>query len=132
MNQIPYYEIFIALTPQLMLVVGAFIALVLDLASLRRYPWQVRNRTIGTVAIVSLLAAAVPLCRQLLAAPALSYLGGTLIVSQMTAVFNLLIVILTIITIVISLETDIGRHVAEYFATILFGAIGMMLLVSTE
>ena len=39
---------------------------------------------------------------------------------------------LTLLTVVISMDFDVGRHVGEYYATLLFGAIGMMLLVSTE
>lgn len=132
MTPIPYYEIFTALTPVLMLVVGAFVALVLDLASLRRYDPVVRNRTIGTVAIVALLAAALPLVRQLGAGGALAFLGRTLVVNNLTTTFNLVIVGLTLITVVISMESEIGRHVGENYAVLLFGAIGMMLLVSTE
>jgi len=132
MTPIPYYEIFTALTPVLMLVVGAFVALLLDLASLRRYDAVVRNRTIGTVAIVALLAAALALTRQLGIEKPLAFLGRTLIVNNLTTTFNLVLVGLTILTVIISMESDIGRHVGEYYATLLFGAIGMMLLVSTE
>ena len=46
--------------------------------------------------------------------------------------FNLVIIVLTLLTVVISMDFDVGRHVGEYYATLLFGAIGMMLLVSTE
>jgi NADH-quinone oxidoreductase subunit N len=131
MTSIPYYEIFKALTPQLMLTIGALVGLTLDLASLRRTDYAVRNRTVGVVAILALLATTIPLCQQLGQQP-LAFLGRTLVVNNLTAIFNLVIVALTIITVVISLETDIGRHVGEYYATLLFGAIGMMLLVSTE
>lgn len=130
---IPYYDIFKALTPEIMLVIGAFMALLLDLACLRRSSYSLRTRTLGMVAICSLLAAGIPLTQQLgQGQPALAFLGRTLIVNNLTATFNLVIVVLTILTVIISMETDLGRHVGEYFATLLFGAIGMMLLVSTE
>ena len=128
-----YYEIFKALTPQAMLVVAAFIALTLDLASLRNAERLTRNRTLGIVAILGLLASVVPLSRQILLNEGRQvYLGGTLVVDELTAIFNLVIVGLTVLTALISIDFDLGRHVGEYFATLLFGAIGMMLLVSTE
>ncbi|MEI6084171.1 MAG: NADH-quinone oxidoreductase subunit N [Verrucomicrobiota bacterium] len=132
MTAVPYYDIFKALTPEIMLAVGAFVALALDLVSLRRSPLPVRNRTIGMVAILTLLVASIPLCRQLLDGEKLAMLGRTLVVNNLTTTFNLVLVGLTILTVVISLDADIGRHVGEYYATLLFGAIGMMLLVSTE
>jgi len=131
MTPAPYYEVFRALTPEAMLVVAAFVALTLDLASLRRAEQATRNRTLGTVAILGLLASIVPLWGQM-SEPPLALLGGTLVVNELTAIFNLVIVWLTLMTALISIDFDLGRHVGEYFATLLFGAIGMMLLVSTE
>jgi NADH-quinone oxidoreductase subunit N len=127
----PYYEVFKALTPEVMLAVAAFITLTLDLASLRNAAPSVRNRTLGTVVVLGLVASVVPLWQQLNDAR-LVILGGTLVVNELTAIFNLVIVVLTLLTVLISIDFDLGRHVGEYFATLLFGAIGMMLLVSTE
>lgn len=131
MTPTPYYELFRALTPHLMLTIGALAALTLDLASLRRIGEPVRNRTLGMVTILALLASVIPLCRQLGAQP-LAFLDRTLVVNNLTATFGLVIVALTILTAVLSMETDLGRHVGEYYATLLFGAVGMLLLVGTE
>jgi NADH-quinone oxidoreductase subunit N len=128
---IPYFEILRALTPEAMLVVAAFVALTLDLAGMRGAEHSARNRTIGTVALLGLLASTVPLCMQF-GAERIPFPGRTLVVNDLTAVFNLVIVVLTILTVLISMDFDLGRHVGEYFATLLFGAVGMMLLVSTE
>ncbi len=127
----PYYEVFKALTPEAMLAVAAFVALTLDLVSLRNAAPSVRNSTLGTVVVLGLVASVVPLWQQLNDAR-LVILGGTLVVNELTAIFNLVIVVLTLLTVLISIDFDLGRHVGEYFATLLFGAIGMMLLVSTE
>jgi len=131
MTPAPYYEVFRALTPEAMLVVSALVALTLDLVSLRNTERATRNRTLGTVAVLGLLASIIPLWGQLSEAP-LVLLGGTLVVNELTAVFNLIILCLTLVTVLISIDFDLGRHVGEYFAILLFGAIGMMLLVSTE
>ncbi len=128
---VPYFDLLRALSPEAMLVVTAFTALTLDLAGLRRAERAVRVRTIGTVALVGLLVSVIPLWQQI-GTSRLSFLGRTLVVDDLTAVFNLVLVLLTAMTVVISMDFDIGRHVGEYFATLLFGTVGMMLLVSTE
>ena len=131
MTPISYFEIFRALSSEAMLVVTALAALTLDLASLRRAEPTTRRRTIGTVAIIGLLASVLPLWQQL-GHPRTALLGGTLAVDDLILVFKLVIVVLTLLTVLISMDYDVGRHVGEYFAVMLFGAIGMMLLISAE
>lgn len=131
MNGVPYIEILKALGAEALLVVAAFVALTLDLVSLRKGNPQTRVKRNGMVAIAGLLAAVVPLCARLGYEPA-TFLGGTLVVDDLVLTFKLVIVMLTLVTVVISMDFDLGRHVGEYFAIMLFGAIGMMLLVATE
>ena len=131
MTPISYFEIFRALSSEAMLVVTALAALTLDLASLRRAEPTTRRRTIGTVAIIGLLASVLPLWQQL-GHPRTALLGGTLAVYDLSLVFILVIAVLTLLTVVISMDYDVGRHVGEYFVVMLFGAIGMMLLISAE
>jgi NADH-quinone oxidoreductase subunit N len=131
MTAAPYLQVFTALRAEAVLVVTAFVALTADLVSLRRKERAARNSTIGAVTIVGLLASVIPLSDQLGREP-VSLLGGTLVTGELIAIFKLVIVALTILTVLISMDFDVGRHVGEYFATMLFGAIGMMLLVSTE
>ena len=65
MMAVPYFEVFKALSAEAMLVVTAFVALTLDLVSLRRAGMKARSRTIGMVAIVGLLASVIPLWQQI-------------------------------------------------------------------
>lgn len=131
MTAIPYMEILRALTPEVMLVVTALFVLTLDLIWLRRTDTTERATTIGTASIVGLLATIIPLTQQLGQQP-LTALHGTLVANDLTVTFKLVIVALTLVTALISMDFDIGRHVGEYFSVVLFGAIGMMLLVSTD
>jgi NADH-quinone oxidoreductase subunit N len=128
---IPYFEILRALIPEAMLALAAIVGVTLDLAGLRGAEKSIRSHTIGTVALVGLLGSIIPLCQQF-GAERIAIPGRTLVVNDLTTMFSLVIVVLTILTVVISMDFDLGRHVGEYFATLLFGAIGMMLLVSTE
>lgn len=127
----PYFEVFKALSAEAVLVVTAFVALTLDLASLRRAEMSVRMRTLGTVAFIGLLASVIPLWQQM-GQPRQVFLGGTLAVDDLNLFFKLVIVVLSLVTVLISINFDVGRHVGEYFAVLLFGAIGMMLLISAE
>jgi NADH-quinone oxidoreductase subunit N len=128
---ISYFEIFRALLPQCVLAIAALVALALDLVSQRNAGATGRNRRIGAVAAIGLLAAVVPLVQQVGWNPK-PFLGGTIVVSDLTVLFNIVIIVLSLLTVIISTDFDVGRHVGEYFATLLFGTIGMMLLVSTE
>jgi NADH-quinone oxidoreductase subunit N len=125
-----YTDLLHALAPEAVLVIAAFVALTLDLAGIRRAERARRNRTIGLVAVVGLVAALIPLSQQLCTER--NFFGGALVINRLSVIFSMVIVALTVITVFISMDFDLGRHVGEYFATVLFGAIGMMALVSTE
>lgn len=131
MTPVSYFDVFRALSAEAVLVLTALVALTLDLASLRRAQMPVRMRGLGTVTVVGLLASVIPLWQQM-GQPRQVLLGGTLAVDDLTLLFKLVIVALALVTVVISMDYDVGRHVGEYFAVLLFGAIGMMLLISAE
>ena len=128
---VPYFEVLKGLGAEVILTLTAFIALTLDLASVRRAEMTVRSRTIGTAAVVGLLASILPLWQQL-GGPRTVLLGGTLAVDDLILFFKLVIVALAVITVLVSMDYDVGRHVGEYYAVLLFGAVGMMLLISAE
>jgi NADH-quinone oxidoreductase subunit N len=126
-----YWQVFESLAAELLVVAAALAVLTWDLVALRRVERVVRNGRLGAVALAGLVAAAVPLCAQL-GQPPRSLLAGTLVVDDLTVMFKLVVIALAAVTVLISMDYDVGRHAGEYFATLLFGAIGMMLLVSAE
>ena len=123
-----YLNLFRALGPEVMLLVTAFVALTCDLVLQHYRDIPHRMRVTGLITVVGLLGTILVLTQQTEAA----LLGGTLVVNTLTVVFKLVVVVLTILTVIISIDYPIGRHVGEYFATLLFGAIGMLLLISAE
>jgi NADH-quinone oxidoreductase subunit N len=131
MTAAPYWEIFKALGAETVVVLGALAALTVDLLRGHSLPAPTRMKRVGMVAIIGLLGAVVPLWLQL-GSGSHVFLAGTLIADDLSRVFKLVIIGLTVATALISMDYDIGRHVGEYFATMLFGAIGMMVLVATE
>jgi NADH-quinone oxidoreductase subunit N len=128
---VPYFDVLKGLGSEMVLTLTAVVALTLDLMSVRRAEMSVRSRTIGTTAVVGLLAAILPLWQQFNSPPTV-LLGGTLVVDDLIVFFKLVIIGLAVITVLISMDYDVGRHVGEYYAVLLFGAVGMMLLISAE
>src|ERR1019366_8307319 len=61
-----------------------------------------------------------------------SFQGGMLVVDPLTQFIKVALLLLTIFTVLISVETDFTPHVGEYFGLILLAAVGMMFLVSSE
>ena len=123
-----YLTVFRALGPEVMLLVTAFVALTCDLILQHTREIPQRMRIAGIVTVVGLLGTILVLTQQV----PVSLLGGTLVVNTLTVIFKLVVIALTVLTVVISIDYPVGRHVGEYFATLLFGAIGMLLLISAE
>ena len=123
-----YLTVFRALGPEVMLLVTAFVALTCDLILQHHRDIPHRMRVAGLITVVGLLGTILVLTQQ---TPAV-LLGGTLVVNALTVIFKLVVIALTVLTVIISINYPIGRHVGEYFATLLFGAIGMLLLISAE
>jgi NADH-quinone oxidoreductase subunit N len=78
-----------------------------------------------------LALSAIPLV-PLMAGSSQTLLNGTLVVSPLTIIFKFVLIVLASLTVLISAETDLGQHVGEYFAMLLFATIGALLLVGTE
>ena len=123
-----YLNLFRALGPEAILLLTAFVVLTFDLLLQRTREIPERMRIAGTIAGAGLFGAIVLLTQQ----TPVTLLGGTLVVNSLTVIFKVVVVTLTVLTVIISLEYPIGRHVGEYFAVLLFGSIGMLLLISAE
>ena len=123
-----YLTVFRALGPEVVLLVTALVALTCDLILQHTRELPQRMRVAGVISVLGLLGAIVVLTQQ----SPVSLLGGTLVVNPLTVIFKLVVVVLTMLTVIISIDYPVGRHVGEYFATLLFGAIGMLLLISAE
>ncbi len=55
-----------------------------------------------------------------------------LVVDPLTQFVKIALLVLTIFTVLLSMDSDFTTHVGEYLALILLGAVGMMFLVSAE
>ncbi|MCI0744477.1 MAG: NADH-quinone oxidoreductase subunit N [Verrucomicrobia subdivision 3 bacterium] len=126
-----YLDVLILACPETIVALAALVVLALDLAVFRRRPWATRMRfgalavTIGCLAALSWLWGTIPV-RPLL------HSDDVLVLNSLTHLIKIVVLLLTILTAWISIESQFTDHVGEYFALLLFGTLGMMFLVSTE
>lgn len=126
---VDYGQIFFALLPETIIVITAFIALTVDLLFLREASNRVRLQTAALVVALGCIAAIVALTQT---SQPLRLLDGMLVLDGTGRFIKQVILVLTIITAIISLESNFTKHVGEYFALLLLAAVGMMLLVSSD
>jgi NADH-quinone oxidoreductase subunit N len=115
------------------LVVAALGVLVVDLATLRGEPIEVRMRWGAWLAVLGCVAAGVALFLSPKSIPS-DFLNadGMLAISPLSQIVKGVLLVLTICTALVSLETKFTEHAGEYFALLLLATVGMMFLVSTE
>ena len=129
MSGVAYLELFRLAVPETILVVTVLAVLGADLVALRGLELSFR-RTIA--ALISCAGCAGAIAWLLLAQPQGSFAEGMLVADSLTRVVKLALLALTILTALISVNTDFTPHAGEYFALLLLATVGMMFLVSTE
>ncbi|NOS71734.1 MAG: NADH-quinone oxidoreductase subunit N [Verrucomicrobia bacterium] len=124
-----YLELLKLAAPETIVVLTALAVLAIDLTSMRGFEVRLRF-TIGGM-IASLGCAAAILWTLVVPAQA-DVMSGMLLVSPLTQLVKVCLLVLTIFTVLISLESKFTTHVGEYLALILLATVGMMFLVSAE
>ena len=130
-----YTQLLQMLLPQAVLVVTAFWALAADFSLLRRNDPASRFHTLGCLTVFGLAVAGAMLFLQLCEVHANGAFVGplrTLVLDPMTVFFQIVIVVVTIITVFISMAYPFTTHVGEYYAVLIFGALGMNFLIASE
>lgn len=111
------------------LIVAGLAVLLLDLGVMRREP--LRNRmSIG--ALVTAVGCLGSVLWALQGGAEGRTAGGVLVIDPLSQLTKVVLLVMAVATAVLSLPTRFTRHVGEYFALLLFGTVGMMLMVSTE
>ena len=118
-----------AAVPETILVVSALVALAADLLTMRELDSQFRRIIGGLIACVGCVAA---IAWMLLMPEHANFFEGMLVLDPLTQLVKVALLVITIFTILVSVETDFTTHIGEYFALILLAAIGMLFLVSSE
>jgi NADH-quinone oxidoreductase subunit N len=129
MNGVSYLELLKLAVPETILVLTIGVVLAVDLLALRGLTLRFRLLIGAMFACVGCAAA---IAWMLVLPQHATFLEGMLVVNPLTQFIKVALLVLTIFTIVISVDTDFTPHVGEYYALILLAAVGMMFLVSSE
>jgi len=124
-----YLDILKFAAPETILVITALVVLGADLWILRELELRFRLIIGGLISCVGCAAA----IGWMVALPQeANLMEGMLVLNPLIQLVKIALIILTIFTILISIERDFTRNVGEYFALVLLAAIGMLFLVSSE
>jgi NADH-quinone oxidoreductase subunit N len=124
-----YLELLKLAAPETIVVLTALAVLAVDLIALRELETRVRFAVGGMMASVGCAAA---IAWMLVLSEHASAPGGMLVVDPLTQFVKIALLVLTIFTVLISIESNFTEHVGEYLALVLLAAVGMMFLVSAE
>jgi len=119
------------IAPETLLVLAALGVLLVDLSTLRDEPLAVRMRWGAWLSVMGCAAAGAAIVLSPASTPA-GYLDGMLLLNPVSQLVKVVILLLTICTVLISIESKFTDHAGEYFALLLLATVGMMFLVSTE
>ncbi|HZV34806.1 MAG TPA: NADH-quinone oxidoreductase subunit N, partial [Verrucomicrobiae bacterium] len=126
-----YLDVLGLVAPETVVVIAAFVALAVDLLVMREEP--LRNRFMVTAAFAC-LGCVVAIAWLLCVEPPSGIspmLAGMFASSLLTRLVKVALLVLTIFTIVLSVESKFTDHIGEYLSLILLATVGMMLLVSS-
>jgi NADH-quinone oxidoreductase subunit N len=124
-----YLELLRLAAPETIVVLAALAVLAIDLTSMRQMETKLRFVIGAMVSGVGCLAA----IAWMLVVPAQGEAGGgMMVVEPLTQLVKLSLLVLTIFTVWLSVESDFTTHVGEYLALILLATVGMMFLVSAR
>jgi NADH-quinone oxidoreductase subunit N len=115
--------------PETIIAVTALVVLAVDLIALRELDRRFRFIIGGMIACVGCVGAIVWM---LISSSEANAFSGMLVVDPLTKFVKIALLVLTICTILLSMESDFTEHSGEYLALILLAAVGMMFLVSAE
>ncbi|MHB8303598.1 MAG: NADH-quinone oxidoreductase subunit N [Acidobacteriaceae bacterium] len=115
--------------PEVIVVVAALVVLAIDLLFLRTYRTRVRFAIAAAIASIGCAGAVLQL---LLAQQQANVLDGMLVANPLTRMVQIALLLLTILTLPISVDSTFTEHVGEYVLLILLATTGMMFLVGSQ
>ena len=128
MNPTPYTHLLQLLLPEVILVVTALVVLATDLLLLRNRGTRLR---FGVAATLASFGCAGSILRLLLA-PAAANLAGMFVANPLTQFVQIALVALTVLTLLLSVDTTFTEHIGEFVLLILLATTGMLFLVAAQ
>jgi len=129
MNSVDYLQLLKLAAPETIVVVAALGVLFADLGVMRSESRQSRLLIAGAISALACFAAWMWIIFTPVHA---SVLNGVWVVDPLTQIIKQVILVLTLLTAAISINSTFTDHVGEYTALVLLATAGMMFMVSSE
>lgn len=127
-----YADLLYLSVPAVLVVVTAFAVLLVDMLELRNKPLRTRMRACALLSAAGCLAAVGATLFFVQIGQRINPPDGMFVVDALTLLVQQVILMLTVFTALLSVESTFTDHVGEYFLLLLLATAGMMFLVSTE
>jgi NADH-quinone oxidoreductase subunit N len=124
-----YSALFKLVVPEVIVIIASLSVLAVDLLFMRGVGLRARF-TIG--AMISCIGCIGAVVWMRIAPQQANVFDGTLVVNPQTQLVQIALLVLTILVILLSIESTFTDNVGEYLALILFATTGMMFLVSSQ
>ena len=129
MNVINYGQLLQLVWPEIILTITALVAMAADLLFLRRYPLRSRFLAAASIASIGCIGAILKLL------PSAAHgvvLGGVFLSNPLTHLVQIALLVITILTLFLSVDSTFTDHVGEFVLLILLATTGMMFLVASQ
>src|SRR5450756_3190801 len=115
--------------PEVIVVVTALAVLAADLLFFRRSTKRVRFSVAAAIAFVGCAAA---IYRLVFASEQANLLNGVFLSNPLTRLVQIALLVLSVVTLFLSIDSDFTEHVGEFALLILIATTGMMFLVASQ
>src|SRR3954447_19770744 len=124
-----YADLLILVVPETLIAITALVVLIVDLAEMRNKPLRTR---MATAAAINAGGCMVSLYWLSQTGQPSRYFDGMLVIDPLNQLIKQIILVMTVVTGLLSIESNFTDHVGEYFCLLLLATVGMMFLVSSE
>ena len=129
MNAINYSQFLQLLWPEIIVTITALAVMAVDLLFLRRAALRARFATVAVLASAGCIAAIL----KLLIAPVQGILlDGIFLSNPLTHLVQAALLVITILTLLLSVDSTFTEHVGEFVLLLLLATTGMMFLVASQ
>jgi NADH-quinone oxidoreductase subunit N len=129
MNVTNYGQLLQLAWPEIILTLTALVAMAADLLFLRRSPLRLRFLTAASIASIGCIGAILKL---LPTAAQGVVLGGVFLANPLTHLVQIALLVITILTLFLSVDSTFTDHVGEFVLLILLATTGMIFLVASQ
>ncbi len=129
MIAVSYSELLRLALPEVIVVVAALLILTIDLFAMRGAAIRARFAVGSAIACFGCGGAIACL---LIGPQVANVFGGTLVLGPQTELIQIALLVLTILVVLLAIESTFTPHVSEFLALILFATASMMFLVSSQ